>query len=398
METTTLTPKQRRRQAAQRRRTHNVILAIVFLLILLLFFIINLFTGTKTFSDAENRNLAQMPDFSLTALADGSYFSNLTDYYNDQFFARDGWISMRLWVDRRLGRTESSTVFLCENDYLMSAPETPDEAAVSNTIAAMNNFADKHSDLNIDVMLVPDAATILSEYLPKNAPVCDQLVDIDNFIQQLNDSIDCLDVASALSAHADEYIFYRTDHHWTSLGAKYAFEAAAADLGIDAPVSGYDVYTVSDSFEGTLSSKSGSHKAQDTIEIYIPQGGDMAYYVTYPSLEKISSLYRRECLDTKDQYTVFFGGNHSQLEIVTTANNDRNLLVFKDSYANCFIQFLIPYYEKIIMVDPRYYYDSIETVITNQKITDVLYLYSADTLLKDTTLTDVLSSGSTSES
>ena len=167
-------------------------------------------------------------------------------------------------------------------------------------------------------------------------------------------------------------------------------------MGIHNPASGYDVYTVTDSFEGTLSSKSGSHAVKDPIEIYTAQGFDMAYYVTYPDQEKVSSLYRRECLDVKDKYTVFFGGNHPQLEISTTANNDRKLLIFKDSYANCFVQFLVPYYEKIIMVDARYYYDSIESTITSQSITDILFLYSADTLVKDTSLADVLSADSLS--
>lgn len=94
---------------------------------------------------------------------------------------------------------------------------------------------------------------------------------------------------------------------------------------------------------------------------------------------------------------MFFGGNHPLVEIRTTANNGRNLLVFKDSYANSFIQFLYPYFQNIIMVDPRYYYDDIETSITSYGITDVLFLYSADTLLADTNLADTLNAASVSE-
>jgi hypothetical protein len=203
-----------------------------------------------------------------------------------------------------------------------------------------------------------------------------------------------LDATSALQAHAQEDIYYRTDHHWTSLGAYYAFQAVSGSLGLENVVSSYDIYTVTDSFEGTLASKSGSHQVTDSIQVYAPLGTDVSYYVVYPdSTDKVCSIFQSDCLEVKDKYTVFFGGNHSLVEIETTAGNDRSLLVFKDSYANSFMQFLTPYYETIIMVDPRYYYDDIETVLTTYGITDVLYLYSADTFLTDTSLAAVLGTG-----
>lgn len=388
------TPKQQRRLAAQRRRWHNVLLAGIFLLIIVLFAIINLCTKNREFSDTENRSLAQKPAFSLTALADGSYFSGLTDYYNDQFFTRDGWISLKLKEDSLLGRKESGGVYLGKNGYLIGAPDTPDEAALQHTAEAIRQFASQYPDISMQMMLVPGAASILAEYLPNNAPVRNQQQDIADTAALLGDSVRQIDVSNMLSAHAAEDIYYKTDHHWTSLGARYAFEAASASLGISEPVSNYDVYTVATDFEGTLASKSGSHSQTDTVQIFIPQGKDVEYYVTYSdSQEKVCSMYQSACLEDKDKYTVFFGGNHPLLEIRTTANNGRSILIFKDSYANCFIQFLTPYFENIVLIDPRYYYDSVELVMNSYGITDVLFLYSANTFLTDTSLADVLSSG-----
>lgn len=381
-----------RRRAAQRRRTHNVLLGGIFLLIILLFLLINLITGPKTFSEAENRTLAGMPQFSVAALADGSYFSGLTDCFSDQFFGRDGWISMKGRVDGLLGRTESAGVFLGKDDYLISPPEAPDPVALPKTLTAINSFCASHRNLRTAMMIVPGAAAMLPEKLPKNAPIRDQREDLADVALQLDPAIIWVDAGGILEPHAEEEIYYRTDHHWTSLGARYAFEGAAEALGISDPITDFDIYTVSTEFEGTLSSKSGNHSARDTIEVYAPKAQELMYYVVYPDMTKVSSLYRRECLDVKDQYTVFFGGNHSQLTIHTTAANDRCLLVFKDSYANCFMQFLTPYYEKIIMVDPRYYYDSIDSLITTEAVTDLLFLYSADTFLTDKSLADVLAS------
>lgn len=373
------------------RTRHNLCILCLFVLVLIVVCLAGLIAKDRPFSDTENRSLAQKPALSASALADGSFFSGLDSWYSDQFPARDGWISMHLWQIRRLGQKESGGVYL-GRDRLLAAPETPDEAAVAGTVAAVNAFSAQHPELNMNLMLVPGAAAILTDALPKNAPVRDQLQDIRAIQEQLDGSITVLEAGSVLSAHAQEEIYYKTDHHWTSLGAYLVYAANAPALGLD-PNQGFDVYTVSEDFEGTLSSKSGSHAMRDHVEIYGLQDPDLKYYVSYGEEGgKVCSIYDREALDAKDKYTVFFGGNHDKVEIRTTANNGKSLLLFKDSYANCFVQFLLPGYERITIIDPRYYYGTLDSIL-NAGVTDVLFLYSADTLVRDTSLADVLSAG-----
>jgi hypothetical protein len=165
----------------------------------------------------------------------------------------------------------------------------------------------------------------------------------------------------------------------------------APTLGISAPaLDSYTVYSVSDSFEGTLSSRTGSHAARDRVDIYVPKT-EVSYSVNYvDSQKRVASLYNRAALEQKDHYTVFFGGNHGRVDITTTAETGRCLLLLKDSYANCFVQFLYPHYDRILMVDPRYYYGDLENLISSQSVTDVLYLYNLDTFLSDSSLADVL--------
>ena len=392
---TTAAPKPRRitvRQWMNRNRTrHNLCILCLFVLVLIVVCLAGLIAKDRPFSDTENRSLAQKPALSASALADGSFFSGLDSWYSDQFPARDGWISMHLWQIRRLGQKESGGVYL-GRDRLLAAPETPDEAAVAGTVAAVNAFSAQHPELNMNLMLVPGAAAILTDALPKNAPVRDQLQDIRAIQEQLDGSITVLEAGSVLSAHAQEEIYYKTDHHWTSLGAYLVYAANAPALGLD-PNQGFDVYTVSEDFEGTLSSKSGSHAMRDHVEIYGLQDPDLKYYVSYGEEGgKVCSIYDREALDAKDKYTVFFGGNHDKVEIRTTANNGKSLLLFKDSYANCFVQFLLPGYERITIIDPRYYYGTLDSIL-NAGVTDDLFLYSADTLVRDTSLADVLGAG-----
>ena len=344
----------------------------------------------REFSDSENRMLAQFPEISFSSLFDGSFLEGLGDYTADQFPGRDAWITLNLKMNMALGQKEFNGVYLCQDGYLIQVPQEPNWVQAERNLAAVETFAAKYPDLNMVMTVAPNAVTVLSGLLPANAPARDQREDIAWIQGQLN-AVQFCDVTDALAAHSDEYIFYKTDHHWTSLGAKYAFYAMAERMNL-APIKegDYTAYPVSNTFQGTLSSKSGSHTSSDTVEIYIPHSG-IDYYVTYADTgENISSLYRRSALNEKDHYTVFFGGNHARVDITTTADTGRCLLLFKDSYANCMVQFLFPYYDHITMIDPRYYYDNIDLVIKSESITDVLFLYNADTFLNDTSLADVL--------
>ena len=92
----------------------------------------------------------------------------------------------------------------------------------------------------------------------------------------------------------------------------------------------------------------------------------------------------------KNKYEVFLGGNHPVVDIKTTSESDKTLLLIKDSYANSFVQFLTPYYKSIIIVDPRYYYEDIDKLIEENNVSELLYLYNADTFFDDSSLASVL--------
>ena len=380
----------RRSAAARNRQMQGKYLSWLLVGCVALFLVLGLLTPDREFSESENRKLAQAPKFSVAALADGSYFDGLASYMADQFPGRDTWITINLWMNRFFGQKEASGVYLCDDGYLMQAPSAPDEKNLERNLAAINACAAAHPDLHTVMTVAPNAVTIHADKLPANAPVRDQAADLKRISDALNGT-KFVDVTTALAAYKDDYLFYRTDHHWTSLGAYYAFAALSNELGIQAPaLDTYTVYPVSTTFEGTLSSRSGSHGAKDQVDIYVPDTA-IDYYVTYVDSQKnISSMYNRDALNQKDHYTVFFGGNYSRVDITTTADTGRNLLLLKDSYANSFVQFLYPYFDHIIMVYPRYYYDNLENLVSTQAITDVLYLYNADTFLGDSSLADVL--------
>lgn len=391
-----LTPEERQKKRARiyRQRTGKIYFRItcIFLLFMVLAIALNIFMPDKEYSESENRMLAQAPEFSLTNLASGKFMTDMEDYVTDQFVFRDQWINLKVLEDMALGKRESNGVYIGKQGYLMQVPENNiDDDSVNDNLNAIREFAQRHEDVNTVMSLVPNAAYILEQLTPANAPVRDQSQDIALAEETVGDVLTFVDLTETMSSHRDEAIYYKTDHHWTSLGARYAFDTIYSALGISEPAQDYTVYPVSHTFSGTLASKSGYDRSRDTIDIYVPQDVSTEYVVNYVEEgEKTASMYESSALEQKDQYEVFFGGNHSRIDITTPVEENKNLLIFKDSYANCFIPFLQPYFRSIIVIDPRYYYDDVDRLVTDNSITDILFLYNVDTFMTDTSLADSL--------
>ena len=197
-----------------------------------------------------------------------------------------------------------------------------------------------------------------------------------------------------MNAHRDEEIYYHTDHHWTTKGAYYAFQDAKKQLGIaEKEEVKMKAYGVSNDFNGTLAAKSGYQTGyKEPIFIYLPEGDNAPQIVVnyVEEQKKSASMYDSSKLEERDQYAVFFGGNHPLIDIRTTCAQDDRLLIFKDSYANCFIPFLAPYYREIVVVDPRYYSGNLETLMEEKQVDSVLFLYNANTFFEDRMLSGVL--------
>lgn len=202
----------------------------------------------------------------------------------------------------------------------------------------------------------------------------------------------CSDI---LKKHRSEEIYYHTDHHWTTLGAYYGYQALSKSMKLDtSKTSDMKPYAVTNAFNGTLASTSGYETGYDEpIYIYAPDNLKNATEAVVNNVnekKKTATLYDTSKLKGKDKYALFLGGNYPILDIKTTADSTDRLLIIKDSYANSLIPFLIPYYREIVVVDPRYYYDDIEKVMKKDNITSVLFLYNGNTFVKDNSISGVL--------
>ena len=376
----------------RQRKVQEQLVGIIFILTLFLFLIINVIVPDREKSVQENRMLATKPKFRLSSLISGDYDEKFEAYMDDQFVGRDMWRKLKVTVDRIGGSRLENGVYIGKNGQLLEQIEVADETHLAANIKAIKSFSESQSKIPVRMMLVPDAANVLNHSLPALAKPEDQTQMFSMVRKDLGDSVEWIDVSTELNKHKTEKIYYKTDHHWTTLGAFYAFQAAAPSLGIEGDLSGkYVSYAVSDSFNGMLASKSGVNLGEkEQIDIYVPTEEDTDLIVDYVDEGKRStSLYDSSKLKEKDQYTVFLGGNSSLLDIRTVSTSTKRLLLVKDSFANSFIPFLTPYYREIVVVDPRYYSGTINDLMDSYRISEVLFLYSGNTFFKDNNISGV---------
>ena len=376
----------------RQRKVQEQLVGIIFILILFLFLIINIIVPNKEKSVQENRMLATKPKFRLSSLISGDYDEKFEAYMDDQFVGRDMWRKLKVTVDRICGSRLENGVYIGRNGQLLEQIEVADENHLAANIKAIKSFSESQKKIPVRMMLVPDAANVLNHSLPALAKPEDQTQMFSMVRKDLGDSVEWIDVSTELNKHKTEKIYYKTDHHWTTLGAFYAFQAAAPSLGVEGDLSGkYVSYAVSDSFNGMLASKSGVNLGEkEQIDIYVPTEEDTDLIVDYVDEGKRStSLYDSSKLKEKDQYTVFLGGNSSLLDIRTVSTSTKRLLLVKDSFANSFIPFLTPYYREIVVVDPRYYSGTINDLMDSYRISEVLFLYSGNTFFKDNNISGV---------
>lgn len=376
----------------RQRKVQEKLVGIIFILTLFLFLIINVIVPDREKSVQENRMLATKPKFRLSSLISGDYDEKFEAYMDDQFVGRDMWRKLKVTVDRIGGSRLENGVYIGTNGQLLEQIEVADENHLAANIKAIKSFSESQSKIPVRMMLVPDAANVFNHSLPSLAKPEDQTQMFSMVRKDLGDSVEWIDVSTELNKHKTEKIYYKTDHHWTTLGAFYAFQAAAPSLGIEGDLSGkYVSYAVSDSFNGMLASKSGVNLGEkEQIDIYVPTEEDTDLIVDYVDEGKRStSLYDSSKLKEKDQYTVFLGGNSSLLDIRTVSTSTKRLLLVKDSFANSFIPFLTPYYREIVVVDPRYYSGTINDLMDSYRISEVLFLYSGNTFFKDNNISGV---------
>ena len=358
----------------------NKIITSFFCLLLAVSALIGLLMPDRYYSEREKRTLTQKPKFTVANFISGEFSDELEKYLTDQVPLRDGWVTMKTYMELDIGKRESGGVYICKDKYLMDKFTSYSKKQLAANAAALADLQEKLAaeGVSMNTILVPIAAQVLTDKLPAHAPVTDYTA----ILQVLADAgVDTTDVLSALAAHSSGNIYYRTDHHWTSLGAYYAY---CAWRDIEPNADEWTQEILCDNFHGTTWNKVPlpTVPAEEITAWYKHEYHNVSYnggeYET-------NSIYERKYLSGSDQYAVFLNSNQAQTVIEGSGKSGKFLLI-KDSYGNTFSQFPVEDYAEVRVLDLRFFKGDVAEYAKENDITDALVLYGVQNFVKDTNL------------
>ncbi|MBR5473386.1 MAG: hypothetical protein IKU82_05315, partial [Clostridia bacterium] len=302
--------------------------SVTVLTLLSLFFIL----PDQEMSEAENRALKNLPDFSMDALMSGEYTADLSKYISDQFPARDAFVATKAYSELSLGKCQNNGVIYGKNNTLIATAPTGER--LQENIDIVKEFKTA-TGVPVCLAILPSSMDVFAEYLPKSY----DMTANDNIWQQFyaQSKNSNLKVAELYTPLCENNNYYRTDHHYTTFGAFHTYELLSDELGFSAKSKEFfNLQTVSNEFCGTSMRSSAFYLTpKDTITLF-RYSGDENYTVIADG--KQISLYDMSKLDTADKYAVFLGGNHARVDITSDSEKPK-LLIIRDSFADSITPF-----------------------------------------------------------
>ncbi len=361
--------------------------------LLFLFGAVIVLAPEREFSDNENRVLASLPVFRLQDFWRGDYQENLEQAADDQMVFRDQFTALAADMMQKIGYRDIGGVYLGKGQTYVTKT-TADDIEMFRYMENLRyvEYLSGEYPEKVNLMLVPSAGTVLQDYLPRYAPfydaesmyhaaevVCEttQVFDLRKALQSQNEVLQ--------GGGADCGVYFRTDHHWTLPGAYQGYSAYTSAHQRE-PLEYQDFHPgkITDAFYGTLYSKVLDQTTEPDVMYAASDIGQTTSVVCDGN--KRESVYDAEKLDTKDKYAYFFGGNYGNVTIQTGAGQEGTLVIFKDSFANSMVPFLLQDYKEIIMIDLRYYRQSVVKLLEELDDPEILILYEMSNFAQDANL------------
>ena len=374
----------------------NKIFFAIFMTVWVVIVIINFIWPKQVFSEEENRMLATIPRFSFDKFVTGDYLNGVNDYINDHFAFRNFYLKLNSWWEIEvMGKKENNGVYIGKDGYLFEKFEYNDkEKENANTnVEVISDFANRMEEQNISTyfILAPNSIYINNDKLPNNVEVANQ-EEIINQIYTKTTNTKNINVTERLKTeNKNKQLYFKTDHHINSDGAYVIYTEYCKAANVEAKeIDNFNRVTISNDFLGTFDSKAQLlNQEPDELFVYKNENNINIKEAIYDK-QITNSIFNEKFLEGKDKYSYFLNGNNSRAIIKINVNNDKKLLVIKDSYAHIMSQFLCQNYSEVHFLDPRYTNFDYAEYAKENKITDVLFLYNVSTFVQDTNLKKII--------
>ncbi|MBE6597236.1 MAG: hypothetical protein E7641_06150 [Ruminococcaceae bacterium] len=338
----------------------------------------------KPFSERENRVLCHSLDLSGRALLSGRLAEDISLYCSDQFPSRPLFTETKARCELLLMRLENNGVLFGKDGYTVLSPTYGDLSLYRKNLAAISEFSEEY---NACVCFAPRGAEVAASALPRIYSCSALDTTFDMALSALPRLIDTR--APLVSAFdRGEQVWFRSDHHWTQLGAYYGYLGICSAMGLSPTPRATVPETVTEDFLGSVYSRSGRLGAiPDKIELYTPSDH---LVVNYDRGEEHTSLYFRERLSGKDKYLCFADGNHGHLGVYPDDGAKKEtLVIIKDSFANPLLPFLAEHFA-LEVYDLRYFSGSIRAELERLRPSGVLLIFGIDTAVTDPSFASLL--------
>lgn len=340
----------------------NIVVVVSFSLIIFGFFFLNLISPDKDISTSERRNLKLFPKFDLKKVINGEFFKEFDEYSMDQFYRREDFRNLKIKLDLlTLGNYKEMSIY---NSYIYEILYPLNEKSVLNLTSKINKIKELYlNDSNkIYFSLIPDKNYYIENSLKLNY---DKMVSL----YKNNVSGEYIDLFKVLNL--DDY--YKSDTHWK----EERLEKVAEKLGKVLEVTldnNYNLEEVTE-FNGVYGSRLILKGELDKIVTVHNEYIDEAL-VTDLVTNKQMNIYDKKKISSLDKYDIYLDGANSLIKIFNPlSNNNRKLIIFRDSYSSSLAPLLISGYQEIILVDTRYISPKILRNYIDFNGADILFLY-----------------------
>lgn len=363
------------------------LLVIWFVATIFVLALIFLFSPSRQFSELENRYLQAEPKLTWDNLISKQFAEEAETFVTDHFPLRGQWVWAKSLSEQLRLQQENNGIYKGKDGYLFEKFTKPDPARIAQYADAVKGFAAANPDAELTFLLAPTSIGVYPDKLPWKAPSASQNQVNKEAGERLQGpaNLTFMNGFNVLMPHASEEIFYRTDHHWTTLGAYYAYEAYAKQMGWKPhSMSDYTVKTVSDSFLGSYHTRGQfSLTKPDVLQVFLPKQPVATSVYVADTGTAMKSLYDESYLNKKDKYSYFLGGVHALMTLTSDIPEGEEdldkLLVIKDSYAHSVLPFLAQHVKELHVVDMRYYNGSISQYRRDNGISHTLMLFNTAT-------------------
>lgn len=422
-----------------KKKGTGFLLVLPFFLVLAVLTVVSFIPSLRpAFSDSEKRELASFPEFSTEALLSGDYFDDITLWFSDTFPGRENWIGISQYASSFHGYSEIAIEgALTDTDQFPAEepeqPSLPEESApvseeteaatappeetewggvnIENYeidlgtviqigdagynqlgfsqnmsdryIETISGYADRMAEFGVRVISAPAPTSvgimIEPEYLAQLN--CARQDEILNYLHSnMSDNVVKVDTVSKLISHNDEYIYFRTDHHWTALGAYYAYEALCETAGYEpAPLESFELWNQGDLTGSIYGKVRWPRKLTiDTMDCYVPQGNITMYAHFHDTVvgTEWPMIADKTKGSTDGKYSAFLASDCPMVHIVNEDIPDApKCLVVKDSFGNCYVPYLSQNYSHVYAVDYRKFWElGMEDFAKKYEIDDVIIM------------------------